>query len=160
VTSTSGYRGAVILFEPDLFIDGAGEYLVTVNVSGNFSVSNDPAVVRIWSGAGYNLNHDSAAAIFVNAQTGAFTALGTATATDLGRLDITESGIFSVQFTFDGTSAIGIFLGAQTGGWPFPEVDYDSLTVAMISGSAVIPEPSSALLVCVSLTALFVRRKR
>jgi len=154
VTSTSGLRGAFILFEPDLFIDGAGEYFVTVNVSGNFSQSNDPAVVRLWGGAGYDLTNNSADGIFVNAQTGVFTAFGTATASDLGRLDITESGTFSLQFTYDGISAIGVFLGAETGGYPFPLVDYNSLTLA------VIPEPSSALLACLSLTALLVRRKR
>jgi len=153
VSSTSGLRGAFILFEPDLFIDGAGEYAVTVNVSGDFSAL-DPAVVRVWSGSGYDLSNDSADAIEVKPQGGIFEAKGNATVSDLGRLEMTESGTFSLQFTYDGTSAIGVFLGAETNGWPFPEVDYNSMTLALI------PEPSSALLACFSLTALLTRRKR
>ena len=153
-TSPGSYRSAVMLFEPALFTDGAGEYRVTINVAGYVGDMNDSGLVSVWSGSGYDLSGSSGDAIWVNTQSTPFTAQGGATVSELGSLAITGTGIHTLQFTYDGTSAIGIFLGATTTAYPFPTVEYGSMELALV------PEPSSAMLGGMALCALLLRRKR
>jgi hypothetical protein len=154
VSSDSGYRSAVILFEPAAFLEGAGRYRITVDVSSYTGDANDRGLVRVWSGAGYDLSGSTGNGISVSSEAGTFTAFGSATVADLGSLEITSTGNHVFEFTYDGIGAVGIFLGAETAGYPFPQMDYNSISVV------AVPETSSAILGCFAWSVMLVRRRR
>ncbi len=153
VSSDSAYRSAVILFDPTS-LEGAGRYRITVDVSSYTGDVNDRGLARVWSGEGYDLSGSSGNGISVSCEAGTFTASGSATVSDLGSFEITGAGNHEFEFTYDGIGAVGIFLGAETGGYPFPQLDYNSISVA------AIPEPSCAMLGCFALSAMLLRRRR
>jgi hypothetical protein len=164
VTTTSGYRGAVLLLDSSAFEPfGAGSYTLTYDVT-SFSLSNgastsadDFAEVRIWSGSGYDLTNTTGNALSVSPQNGSFTAQGTATVNLLASGQVNSTGIANtLQFEYDGTSAIGLFFGAITGNWPFPDVSYDNLSI----GPVAVPEPGSIALYCGLLTGGLIMLRR
>jgi len=164
VSSTSAFRGAVLLLDSSAFAPfGAGNYTLTFDVT-SFSLSNgasssadDFAEVRIWSGSGYDLTNTTGNALAVSPQNGSFTAQGNASVNLLASRQVDSTGIANtLQFEYDGTSAIGLFLGAMTGGWPFPNVSYDNVSI----GPVAVPEPGSVALYCGFATGLLIILRR
>ena len=100
--------------------------------------------VRIWSGSGFNPALNSADALVANTQTGNLTTSGTVVSELLASLVVTATGSgYTLDFEYDGFSAIALFFGANTAGWPFHTIAYDNLVI--------VPEISSGLLVSIVL---------
>lgn len=94
----------------------------------------------------------------MNTFSGSLTAQGSATVSQLaGNVSYTTpANGNTVSFTYDGSSAIVIFLGVQDGGFPFPDAIFDNVSVAN-----AIPEPSMTFLLGLSaLGALTIRRRK
>lgn len=156
VSTDSPFRSAVMLFEPSDFSDGAGQYLVTLTVSGYTSGAGN-GLVRVWSGSGYDLTGQTGNAVFVRPEVGDFTVFGdseTVSVSSLGSLEIDTTGTHTLQINYDGTSAVGIFLGVTTVESPQPTIEYGSISLALI------PEPSTSVLGLVSVSMLLMQRRR
>jgi len=153
VSTDSTFRSTVMLLDPATFTDGAGSYLVTVSVTGG-QFDTGSGRVLVWGGSGYDLSLSSGNGIEVRPKAGDLIAKGGTSVEDLGDLSINSVGTHSLQFDYDGTSAVAIFLGLSRTGWPEPEISYGSITLTYI------PEPSAALLSALSLAGLLARRRR
>jgi hypothetical protein len=160
VGSSFQYRSAVILFAPSTFGGVSGLYNVTVDISGYLGDSNDTGRISVWTASGYDLSNTSADGLFVDTQSGTLDIRGNATASEVAGASFSSSGSLDLQMSYDGTSAVAVFLGAETGGWPFPTIDYDRLTIQRLSGDGSIPEPSVSLLGCLGVLGLLCRRNR
>jgi hypothetical protein len=144
-TAPNDARSAVVILDPAVFaVDGAGDYSLTFDLSA-FTMSDsqpntgdDVAFASIWSGSGYDLSGRSGNALFVSPGLGTITPQGTASASEIARGEFSSAanGLI-VDFTYDGSSAIFIFLGAlEQGGWPFPTASFANVSVSPV------PEPS------------------
>ena len=132
---TSSTRFGGIILSPDLMA-GPGTYTLAFDLAGYEGDSNDTAIVGIWTGSGYDLTETTANALILNTETGILGTLGTATANQEVSLSMTTTGSYSLDFAYDGTSAVALFFGARTGGYPFPTAEYDNIVLS-------IPEPSA-----------------
>lgn len=159
VGTTNLYRNAVIALTPGMF-DGAGTYTLTFDVTNYAGDSNDYGRVRVWSGSGYDLSGTSPNALFINSETAAFVAQGTAVVSELANLVFTSSGTsMTLNFDYDGVGLVGVFLGAYTGGYPFPSINYDNVQIAK-SVPPPIPEPSAPMMAIVAATLFCLLRRR
>ena len=160
VTSTSGTRSAGTLLSPGLFPQ-AGTYTLSFDVTAYSGASNNSGLVTIWSGTGYDLGNASPNALVLDTLFAELKPSGLATAALLGSTLITESGNgWEVSFNYDGTSAVALFFGVTTSGWPFPTATYDNISISRPSPAA-IPEPSVPTLVALVAAAFcLVRRRR
>lgn len=161
-TAPNDARTAVVLLDPAAFaVDGAGDYRLSFDLTG-FTMSDslpntggDVAFASIWSGSGYDLSGSSGNALFVSPGLGTITPQGTASASEIarGEYSAAANGLI-VDFTYDGSSAIAIFLGAlEQGGWPFPTASFANVEIS------VVPEPNmAALLLGVLVFAMGNRR--
>lgn len=157
VDSTSGVRSLAIVIDPANF-SGAGTHTLTFDVSSYSGDGDDTGLVRIWQGSGYNLGLDSADGIQVDTQAGSFEAFGSAEAEQLADFSFTTTGsAYSIDFDYDGSSAVGIFLGVQTSAWPFPEASFDNIS---LSSAAAIPEPTGALSASLIVLGLLWRNRK
>ena len=167
VDTTSNFRGIGIALAPDAFF-GQGFYEIAFDITTYSGDANDFAEVVVYSGRGYEFGNNRDA-LLLNAQTGRLTGLGSAVAEELITETYTSIGRESFTFEYDGTSAVALFFGARTGGFPFPDVSFDDISVTSVTSAAsvqgdninfaVVPEPSSALLIGCSAVLLFGRRR-
>lgn len=159
VEPNSGYRGAGVILNPNLFT-GSGEYTLKFDIVSFTGGADDSAQVSIWQGSGYDLSGGSQNNLQLNVEKGVLSSNGAfAESTELTRTSHTSTVIgFEQTFTYDGTSAIALFFGAETGGWPFPTVEYDNISI--VSNTAAVPEPSSVALLGISSILLAARRRR
>ena len=161
VDTTSNFRGIGIALAPDSFF-GQGVYEVAFDITNYSGDFNDFAEVGVYSGRGYEFGNN-ADALLLNTQTGQLTGLGSAVAEEIRTETFTSIGRESFTFEYDGTSAVALFFGARTGGFPFPDVSFDDISVTSVQDDniafVVVPEPSSALLVGCSAVFLFRRRR-
>ncbi|MGC4015392.1 MAG: PEP-CTERM sorting domain-containing protein [Luteolibacter sp.] len=159
VASDSGYRSAAILLSPSLF-PAAGEYTLSFDIVGYTGDANDTATVSVWSGSGYDLTKTSGNSLILNTQTGVLQALGSASSTLLTSANYNATGTgITMNFTYDGVSTVALFFGATTGGYPFPTVQYDNVSVSQASMS-VVPEPSTAAVLVLPALGCLLRRRR
>jgi len=143
VGSDSGFRSAAVLLSPDLF-PSAGTYTLSFDILNYTGDANDTATVGIWSGSGYDLTHSSGSALILNSLTGVLQAQGSATSSQLSSTSYMAAGSYSVDFTYDGYSTVALFLAATTGGYPFPTVRYDNVTISSMSAPMEFPASSPA----------------
>ncbi|HEY1121573.1 MAG TPA: hypothetical protein VGE67_08225 [Haloferula sp.] len=156
VGSDSGFRGAALLLSPSSF-PSAGTYTLTFDVLSYTGDANDTATVAIWSGSGYDMTNSSANSLILNTQTGQLQALGSATSSQLSSTTYSAAGTCSVNFTYDGSSTIALFFAATTGGYPFPTVKYDNLS---ITSPSPVPETSVPMILGVAASFGLLRRRR
>lgn len=161
-------RSAVVVLDPAAFaVDGAGDYRLTFDLTA-FSMSdslpltgNDYAFASVWSGSGYDLSNTTGNALFVSPGLANIVGSGSATASEIARGEYTSAGNgLIVDFAYDGTSAIAIFLGAfQADGWPFPSASFANVGISSLTDTNPIPEPSMfGLILLVTGLALGTRR--
>ncbi|MEK7949988.1 hypothetical protein WKV53_05760 [Luteolibacter sp. Y139] len=156
VSSDSGFRSAAVLLDPALF-PSAGTYTLTFDVLGYSGDANDTATVGVWTGSGYDMAHSSGNALILNSQTGNLQALGSATSSLLSSTTYSVAGTYSVNFTYDGSSTIALFFAATTGGYPFPTVLYDDVSIA---SAAAVPEASIPAILGFAASIGLLRRRR
>ncbi len=142
VAPTFGTRSAGIFLSPQ-GMSGPGTYTLTFDLLSYSGDPNDHAIVSVWAGSGYDLSGSSANTLVLDTQTASLNALGAATAGQLATATFDSAGTHQLQFSYDGTSAITLFFGAQTGGWPFPTAVFDNIGVSSVNP---VPEPASASL--------------
>lgn len=163
IASTStNRRGVSLILDPTIFTPGAGDYRVSFDVSNYTAGSGaSPAgVFLLYAASGYNIApaNNGNARVVVNASTAAGTPLsmfGSAGASINGLVDnsVNGNGSVSVDFTYDGSSAIGLLVGSNFG----TSYQIDNLTVQ----TASVPEPNSLLLISsLGLATVAVRRRR
>ena len=162
-----GFRGIGIALDSSNFV-GAGLYNIEYEIS-SFTLSspfgsdfNDSAEVSVFSGSGFELA-DDARAIILDADIGELGLTNNNVDAEVQQLAIqnidfssntdSDIGTFNLEFTYDGTSAVALFFGARSDGFPFPIVEFDNIEISSV------PEPSSVLLAACSVIFLF-RRKR
>lgn len=143
-------RSAVVVLDPAAFaVDGAGDYRLSFDLTA-FSMSdslpltgNDYAFASVWSGSGYDLSNTTGNALFVSPGLANIVGLGSATAGEIARGEFTGAGNgLIVDFTYDGSSAVAIFLGAfQADGWPFPSASFANVAINAITDPSPVPEP-------------------
>ncbi|MCW1921749.1 PEP-CTERM sorting domain-containing protein [Luteolibacter arcticus] len=157
VSSDSGFRSAAVLLSPTLF-PSAGNYKVTFDITTYSGDANDTATVSVWSGSGYDLTHSSGSALILNSQTGQLQALGSASSSLLASSTYSAAGnAITLDFSYDGSSTIALFFAATTGGYPFPTVRYDNVS---ISNATVVPEPTAVAVLSFALAGGLLRRRR
>jgi len=140
-TAPDDERSSVVLLAPSEFSSqGAGDYELRFDLTGftlsdGLSGGNDFAFASIWSGSGYDLSAATGNALFV--EQGFITPQGTAVANEIARVELTsQANNLNLGFTYDGTSAIAIYLGAgEDGGYPFPTALFENVQVV------AVPEP-------------------
>jgi hypothetical protein len=160
VGTTGSYGSAAIALTPDIF-DGAGTYTLTFDVTSYTGDANDYGQVSVWRGSGYEFSNSSANAIFVNSELEtSFVANGAASVEQLDSMSFTSAGTaMSLDFDYDGSSLIGIFMGSFNEAWPFPSIKYDNVQVSSVQVSSV-PEPSVPMLCVVAAGVICLRRNR
>jgi len=159
VSSDSGYRGVAILLSPSLF-PSAGAYTLTFDIVSYTGDANDTATVAVWQGSGYDMTRSSANALILHTQTGQLQALGSATSSLLTSANYNAAGTgITLDFNYDGTSTVALFFGATTGGYPFPTVSYDNVSVSSKTVSTV-PEPTTFAILALPLGLALWRRNR
>jgi hypothetical protein len=159
VGTTNGTRTAGIVLSPTLF-EGAGEYVLSFDLTSYSGDGNDAAVATVWAGSGYDMSGSTGNAITVNTYSASLLASGSAQVMQLAAASLTAaSNGNEISFAYDGNSAVAIFLGVSTGGWPFPTATYDNVMVSKTSPESV-PEPGAMLLLGVALVSFAIRRRR
>ena len=159
VTSTNGTRAAGILLSPGLF-STPGTYTLSFDVTAYSGSSNNSGLVTIWAGRGFDLSQSTGNALILDTLSAELKTAGSATATSFGSSSFTSGGNNKqISFSYDGSSAVALFFGAHTAGWPFPTVTYDNISISKNSLAAV-PEPSvTALLALLASASCFTRRR-
>jgi len=162
VFSDSPFRSAGFAVDPQS-LGAAGTYRLTFDVLNFEGGLEDKGIVSIWAGSGYVIG-STGNALIVDTLINELRPQGDATAAQLGS-DFTITGALTnqtIDFNYDGTSAIVFFFGAENlASDPpvFPTIDYDNIRIT----TSPIPEPSTGALllgvVALSL-AQFKRRKR
>lgn len=159
VLPTNGFRSAGVILGPSVF-SGAGDYILSFDLATYSGDGNDLATVSVWSGAGYDLSGSTGNALILDTLSGSLTTSGAATATSLASISLTSAAnAVELSFTYDGTSAVALFFGASTGGWPFPTARYDNIEIRSLSADPV-PEPSAMMLGILTAGAALFRRRR
>lgn len=168
VNPTSGTRSAGLILDPSKF-SAPGQYTLTFDVT-SFQVDGGPAddfgLVSVWSGSGYDLTRTSGSALILDTYSAQLKGADGATTKELGSLTFRDTGTKQITFNYDGTSAVALFFGASTGGWPFPTVKYDNINLTMPSlsmrpGNTPVPEPSVMMLsAVVGMAGCFIRRRK
>ena len=133
-STTNGTRHGAIVYRPTSLF-GAGEYTLTFDatVVAGASQANNNGHVGLWAGSGYTLGRGNANALIIDTQNCAVTPSGNASSTELIDFSFNSSLVeHSISFTYDGSSALILMLGAATTGWPFPVVKYDSVRIEAI----------------------------
>ena len=156
VNTTGGFRGIGIILDPASFV-GVGTYdftfdITSFNDNGNTGSS---VMANIFEGSGYDQGNNGDA-LRLDAQLGTLVGLGSATANEI------SSGVFTaaaneitLQFEYDGSSAVAIFVGVETDSFPFPTAQFDNFSVS----TSAVPEPSSLLYLSVLPSFLLLRRR-
>ncbi len=162
----SNYAGIVL--GPEVFRGQAGAYRLKFDVLDLFlsNSGKDQGVlgethygrVNVWSGQGYDLSQTTGEALWADALAGSLTAKGDASVESLNSITIAASGDgYSLDFTYDGSSAVAIFFGAErTQKKPDVTAGYGNITITPVP----VPEPSTGLMVLVALGLLTRRRPR
>ncbi len=145
VTSTNSVRSAGIILGNTLF-DGAGEYVLAFDMKSYTGASNNTAFASVWSASGFQIGANNNSSIVVDTFSAQLNALGNSQAAKLAEATFNTVGNGkTVNFTYDGTSAVGLFLGVTTQGFPFPIATFDNVVVSKVVADP-IPEPSLTLL--------------
>jgi hypothetical protein len=150
------WRGATIVLDPSLFSGLSGDYSLEFDVTTDAILSGGYASVTIYAASGYSSASTDDHVIVDNYDTSAGTSFGVyprgsgATVVELATVSYTADATGqSLDFTYDGTSAIFLEFASKDGGL----TTFDNL--------AIIPEPSSAaLLLGLTGLALVMRRRR
>lgn len=162
VAPTGTTRAAgIILSNSDFTASGAGNYTLSFDVTAYNG--GDPAnrgLVTIWAGSGYAASTGDA--LFLNVQSAALEARGSATVSLLGSSTFSTSAVGdrqSISFNYDGTSDVALFFGANGPSWPFPTVSYDNIELTKDS-LVPIPEPSVTALAAGVVGMMCLLRRR
>jgi hypothetical protein len=156
VNSTSGVRSAGIFLPPSLFF-GSGAYSLEFDVTAYSGDVNDSAFVSVWQGSNYDL-FSSANALQLDTLNASATALGAASSSELIRGTYQTTGVDrTLNFNYDGSSGIALFFAANTGGYPFPTVSFDNVSLNKV---ALVPEPSTVTLIALFGSAFLIKRRR
>ena len=157
VNTTSGFRGVGIILDPASFV-GVGTYDFTFDITAfndNGNTENS-VVANIFEGSGYDLG-DNGDALRLDSQLGTLVGLGSATASQIASQEYTAAAnAVTLQFDYDGSSAVAIFLGIQTDDFPFPSAQFDNFSVS----TSAVPEPSSLLYLSVLPGFLLLRKRK
>lgn len=139
-TTANVTRGAFVVLAPEAF-SSAGTFTLDYDVSAlALGKPVNEAVVRVWTGSGFDMTFRSANALIINPQTGMVTKDGSLTSVTLAASDVISS-TGSAKLSFDRASneAVAIFFGVtgdRSGGpWPIPTMSIGSMSVS------VVPEP-------------------
>lgn len=165
ITNTSTQiRTAGIVLNPTLFqATGAGTYTLAFDLM-SFAIGEgsgfraDEAYVSVWQGSGYS--NGGQAALRVNTEAGALEIMPGASVSESALGTYTLAGKKSLSFEYDGVSAVALFFGSESDGYPFSTTIYDNIELTY--GGFVttpIPEPSALLLISLSALGLL-RRSR
>lgn len=157
VNSSSGTRTAGIVLSNTLF-SGAGNYVLTFDMKSYTGSTNNTALASVWSGKGFDLAQ-TANALIVDTSIASLTAQGNAQVAKLAETNFNTVGNGkTLTFAYDGISAVGIFLGVKTTGFPFPSATFDNVTVSKLSA---VPEPSASILFgLAAFCSTLVRRRK
>lgn len=160
VNSTSETRSAGLLLAPSMF-PGAGSYTLSFDVTAYTGDSNDMGLVNVWAGSGYDLTKSTGNALILDMLSEQLRTEGSATSSLIGSTTFTSTGNGKqITFNYDGSSAVGMFFGVNTKGWPFPSATFDNITLTQ-NGTASVPEPSvTALVALFGSASCFIRRRR
>ncbi len=159
VNSTSSTRSAGIILPPGFF-SGAGDYILSFDLKSYTGDANDSAVATVWSGSGYDLTRSTGNAITVDTYSAGLQKNGSAQVMKLAGMTLTAAANNNqVGFTYDGTSAVALFLGVKTEGWPFPSASYDNVSISKVAIN-VVPEPTVPLLLGVAAGSFAFFRRR
>lgn len=155
-TTTSGQRHAAVVLSPTL-LPGAGAYTLVFDLTGFAGDADDFALARVWSASGYDLSLSSADAVVVDTLSGQLIPSGAAVAQLLaaGSYQSTATDL-ELSFHYDGVSALVLFFGASTGGWPFPTATWDNVRLL---DAAAIPEPGRSVLLWLAALLLCLGRR-
>ena len=158
VAPDANFRGVGIALD-SATLSSAGAYRLQLDIlsfdpgMNGTTIGTGFAQVAIYSGDGYQADNDNNA-LELSADTGVLTSQGNASASLLTTQQFTSAeDNISIDFNYDGSGAIVIFLGGSTGPFPFPTIIYDNISVASI------PEPSTMLLVMLSPIVLLNRKR-
>ncbi len=159
VEPTSGSRSAGVVLSPGIF-PAAGSYTLSFDVTAYNTSAGDPAKVTIWSGKDYGASN-TGNSLQIDTYNMQLNPQGAASVASLGSATFTAAGSStqSITFTYDGVSAVALFFGASTDGWPFPTATYDNITVTQNS-PVVIPEPSVSALAAGMVGVMCLLRRR
>ena len=162
------FRGIGIVLDGASFV-GNGPYslqydIVDFQLNSPFgSAFSDQFQAIVWTANGFV--QGTSDGLVVNAQSGDVILSGpdsTASATQIASQavsfqDSPNTGTFSLDFNYDGSEAVVIYLGAVSDGFPFPEITVDNISV---STASAVPEPTSVTLLALSFLAITARRRR
>ncbi|MGJ8656042.1 MAG: PEP-CTERM sorting domain-containing protein [Akkermansiaceae bacterium] len=167
LSSTSGFRGIGIAFEAGDLLP-AGSYSLTLDIT-NFELTadretniSDSLRVNIFTGNDFETETNTNDRIYLNAQTGELQERGGSGTSNLvitenyNFTDDPNTGSIELNFDYDGSDALAIFVGAVSDGYPHPNITVDNITLTSVDA---VPEPSSALLLSLS-SLILLRRKR
>lgn len=155
-TSSNQARGAGVVLSPSLFAPGASDYVVSFDVS-KYSGASGNGLFRLYqiSNLGpltsnarviLDLNGgDATSGVLINGSGGGDAFLAK-------ELSFTSNGLQTFDFTYDGTSAVGLVMGAIRG----PSFSIDNISIQ----ATAIPEPSTFALFGIALIGYGWSRKR
>jgi hypothetical protein len=153
VESTSGLRGAFLVLAPSVFGSDT-EFSLTLDVTSlDLGAGGNSATARVYTAAGYDMTFSSANALFINAQTGGVSALGSASVSMAAESALGLGAGQTLDFTRPDGHAVLVFLGVTGASWPFPTMSVGEMRID------AVPEPSTFVLVGLGSLALL-RRKR
>ena len=162
------FRGIGIVLDAAAFV-GIGSYtlqydIVDFQLSSPFgSAFDDQLQAIVWTANGFV--EGTSDGLTINAQSGDVVLSApesTASATQVASQavsfqDAPNTGTFNLDFEYDGSEAVVLYLGAVSDGFPFPEITIDNISVSSLSA---VPEPASTTLLGLGLLTLTFRRRR
>ncbi|WFB35001.1 hypothetical protein P3T73_12610 [Kiritimatiellota bacterium B12222] len=148
-------RSAAIVLSPDAFeTAGVGTYTLSYDIVNYAGSVGDYASVNVWSGSGYGPPGETGNALIINTLSSTVPTAGSAISTELTSNTHTTTGTgFSMNFNWDGVSAIVLNLGGYNVNYPHLSVEYDNIQI--FGGNVpVIPEMSSLWLMILSFSGI------
>lgn len=161
MTSDSKVRSAAVWLPAKTF-DGEGSYTLRFDVPSYKGDKNNSGLVTVWLGNGYDLSGKTGNALIMDTLRAKVRTEGSARAEIVAKTTIESEGKQNeLTFDYDGKSAVILFFGAQTSGWPFPSLTYDDISISReeVTTLEPVPELSSALLGGIGVLLLLRRRR-
>lgn len=128
-------------------------YSITFDIPEFNGDAADTAKISVWSGSGSQANTGNA--LLLNAESGELEALGTAISSELASVTYTSTGSeLTLDFNYNGQDVLAVFFGAESDGYPHPEINFDNIEISSI------PEPSSTAYLALLAGAMVMSRNR